>query len=51
MISCTEEPTYATNYFNKTNYYQEGETESYEADYSGYFTSGYAYQAGVCVTV
>lgn len=51
MISCALEPTFATLYFDKTVYYQEGVSESYEADYAGYFTSGYKYEAGVCVSV
>lgn len=51
MISCAVEPTFATNYFDKTVYYQEGVSESYEADYADYFTSGYKYEAGVCVNV
>jgi len=50
-VSCEESPVYAINYFNKTVYYSEGNTQTYEgADYSGYVTDGNIFSAAVCMT-
>jgi hypothetical protein len=49
-VSCEEQPNYAVNYFNASQYYVEGETANYtSADYGGYVTSGYVFQAGLCM--
>lgn len=51
-ISCEESPVYAINYFNKTVYYSEGNTQTFtDGDYSGYLTDGYIFDAAVCVSV
>lgn len=50
-VSCAEKPNYATTYFDTTPYFVEGVSISYEADYAGYFTSGYEYDSNVCFTV
>lgn len=49
-VSCSETPNLATTYFDTTPYYVEGVSLSYEADYAGYFTSGYEYSTNVCFT-
>ena len=49
-VSCEDAPTYATNYFNQSEYYSFGSTPTYgPAFYGGYNTSGYEYSSGVCI--
>jgi hypothetical protein len=48
--SCEVAPVYAQNYFNSTVYFNEAYTTAFAADYAGYSSSGYIYNASVCVT-
>ena len=49
-VACSESPNFANMYFDQTPYFVEGVTPTYEADYAGYYTTGYEYDVNVCVT-
>lgn len=50
-VSCDQAPNYAQLYFNQDIYYAEGATVSYDSStYAGYTTSGWIYDAAMCLT-